>query len=157
MIRSTECDIVTRCDSAYEDGWILNGTDKVFEQCDYKAFRYVCLVPSSPDIQIDQVVAIVRHGAFDGSRLVPSKAPIRFWSRCFNLCKNGVKCGTTYAGFSLTVPPVVKGQYAGDMTVTSRAAAVADGRYLYAGKGACSITLVPQKSARGLWRCFPAR
>ena len=109
---------MTRCNCAYEDSWILNGTDKVFEQYDYKAFRYVCLVPSSPDIQIDQVVAIVRHGAFDDEACTIESSD-KVLEQVFNLCKNGVKCGTQEV--FVDCPSREKGQYAGDMTVTSGA------------------------------------
>ena len=109
---------MTRCNCAYEDSWILNGTDKVFEQYDYKAFRYVCLVPSSPDIQIDQVVAIVRHGAFDDEACTIESSD-KVLEQVFNLCKNGVKYGTQEV--FVDCPSREKGQYAGDMTVTSGA------------------------------------
>ena len=107
-----------RCNCDYEDTWTLAGKTDTWEMYDYKAFRYVALVVAegSAPIEIGGVSAIVRHAKFDDGACT-LKADDKILEAVFNLCKNGVKYGTQE--IYMDCPSREKGQYAGDMTVTS--------------------------------------
>lgn len=107
-----------RCNCHYTERWILDDGESTLDQYDYKAFRYMTLVPSSPDIKIKSVAAVVRHAAFDDSACT-IEADNKVLEQVFELCKVGVKCGTQEV--FVDCPSREKGQYAGDMTVTSGA------------------------------------
>ncbi len=107
-----------RCDCHYQETWILDDGEETLEQYDYKAFRYVTLVPSSSDVVIGNVVAVVRHAPFDDDACTLT-CEDRALESVFSLCKNGVKYGTQEV--YVDCPTREKGQYAGDMTVTSGA------------------------------------
>ena len=107
-----------RCNCRYEEQWTLGSGEYLLEQFDYKAFRYVTLIPSSPGVRIDEVTALVRHAAFDDS-LCTLECDDEVLKAVFELCKNGVKYGTQEV--YTDCPSREKGQYAGDMTVTSGA------------------------------------
>ena len=107
-----------RCNCNYDDKWILAGGENTLEQYDYKAFRYCTLVPSSPDVKIKSVKAVVRHMDFDHGACT-LKSDDKVLEQVFELCKNGVKYGTQEV--FVDCPSREKGQYAGDMTVTSGA------------------------------------
>ena len=107
-----------RCNCNYDDKWILAGGEDTLEQYDYKAFRYVALVPSSPDVKIKKLTVIVRHMNFDHSACL-IESDNKVLEEVFELCKNGVKYGTQEV--FVDCPSREKGQYAGDMTVTSGA------------------------------------
>lgn len=107
-----------RCNCNYDDKWILAGGEDTLEQFDYKAFRYCTLVPSSPDVKIKKITAIVRHMNFDHNACT-IEADSKVLEDVFELCKNGVKYGTQEV--FVDCPSREKGQYAGDMTVTSGA------------------------------------
>jgi len=107
-----------RCNCVYEDTWTLKGGADTWEMYDYKAFRYVALVPAegSASIGIGSVSAIVRHARFDDDACTLN-ADDKILEAVFNVCKNGVKFGTQEV--YVDCPSREKGQYAGDMTVTS--------------------------------------
>lgn len=108
----------TRCNCNYDDTWIMAGGEDTLEQFDYKAFRYCTLVPSSPDVKIKSVTAVVRHMTFDHDACT-IEADSKVLEGVFELCKNGVKYGSQEV--FVDCPSREKGQYAGDMTVTSGA------------------------------------
>lgn len=105
-----------RCNCLYDETWTLAAGESTAEQYDYKAFRYLTLIPSSSDVQITDVTAIVRHNPFDDSLCV-LESDDKVLEQVFTLCKNGVKYGTQEV--YTDCPSREKGQYAGDMTVTS--------------------------------------
>lgn len=107
-----------RCNCTYDEKWILNSGECTLDQYDYKAFRYVTLVPSSEKVRIKSVKAVVRHMDFDDNACV-LKSDDKVLEAVFELCKNGVKYGTQEV--YVDCPSREKGQYAGDMTVTSGA------------------------------------
>lgn len=104
-----------RCNCNYEDRFILNGKTAVFSGYDYKAFRYVELLPQNSNIIIDDVVAVVRHYPFDDDACT-IKSNDEILNGVFGLCKNGVKYGSQ--DVFVDCPSREKGQYAGDLTVT---------------------------------------
>ena len=104
-----------RCYCLYDETWTLDEGELTLEQFDYKAFRYLTLIPS-PGVEILEVTAVVRHGRFD-DRLCTLSSGDPVLTAVFELCKNGVKYGTQEV--YTDCPSREKGQYAGDMTVTS--------------------------------------
>ena len=107
-----------RCNCRYEERWTLGDGEVTLDQFDYKAFRYLTLLPSSGDIEITDVTALVRHAEFDDN-LCTIECDDQVLEAVFRLCKNGVKYGTQEV--YVDCPSREKGQYAGDMTVTSGA------------------------------------
>lgn len=106
-----------RCYCLYDETWTLDAGELTLEQYDYKAFRYVTLIPS-PGVEILEVTALVRHHPFDDA-LCTLHSDDKVLEQVFTLCKNGVKYGTQEV--YTDCPTREKGQYAGDMTVTSAA------------------------------------
>ena len=105
-----------RCGCDYDEVWTLADGECALDQYDYKAFRYVTLIPSSPSVKIHSVTARVRHAPFDDD-LCTLKADDPVLEAVFLICKNGVKYGTQE--IYVDCPSREKGQYAGDMTITS--------------------------------------
>ncbi|MBR4863225.1 MAG: family 78 glycoside hydrolase catalytic domain [Oscillospiraceae bacterium] len=105
-----------RCYCRYEEYWTLADGENVLEQYDYKAFRYVALIPEAATTQIADLTAVVRHAPFDDD-LCNLECDDVILKQVFELCKNGVKYGTQEV--YTDCPSREKGQYAGDMTVTS--------------------------------------
>ena len=104
-----------RCNCEYDETWTLKGGEDILEQYDYKAFRYVTLVPSGK-VDVISVEAIVRHCRFPATACT-LECDDRVLKSVFELCKNGVRFGTQEV--YVDCPSREKGQYAGDMTVTS--------------------------------------
>ncbi|MGM9653257.1 MAG: family 78 glycoside hydrolase catalytic domain [Eubacteriales bacterium] len=105
-----------RCNCLYEDTWTLADGADTFEQFDYKAFRYAAIIPTAGEAEIGGVCAVVRHAAFDDDACT-LHADDKVLEAVFNICKQGVKYGTQE--IYMDCPSREKGQYAGDMTVTS--------------------------------------
>nr|MBQ4319484.1 family 78 glycoside hydrolase catalytic domain [Clostridia bacterium] len=105
-----------RCNCLYEEFWTLDNGKCVLDQYDYKAFRYMALIPSSADVKLDDITAVVRHAKFDDNACT-IEADDKVLEAVFNVCKNGVKYGVQE--IYMDCPSREKGQYAGDMTVTS--------------------------------------
>ena len=105
-----------RCNCEYDETWTLATGDNTLDQYDYKAFRYVTLLPGSPSVQIGGITAVVRHAPFNDNACT-LKADDPILEAVFRLCKNGIKYGTQEV--YVDCPSREKGQYAGDMTVTS--------------------------------------
>ena len=106
----------TRCYCNYEDTLILNGEPCTFDGYDYKAFRYAEVLPQNENIKISNISAIVRHYPFDDFACT-IKSSNKVLEAVFNICKNGVKFGSQ--DIFVDCPSREKGQYAGDLTVTS--------------------------------------
>ncbi|MBQ8409000.1 MAG: family 78 glycoside hydrolase catalytic domain [Clostridia bacterium] len=107
-----------RANCHYDEKWILDDGESTLEQYDYKAFRYVTLVSESESAEIEDLVAVVRHMTFDDNACT-IEADSKVLEQVFNLCKTGVKYGSQEV--FVDCPSREKGQYAGDMTVTSGA------------------------------------
>lgn len=105
-----------RCYCDYDEIWTLAGGSEELEQYDYKAFRYVAILVESGSAKIGGVSATVRHAPFDDNACT-IEADDKILEDVFNICKNGVKWGTQE--IYVDCPQREKGQYAGDMTVTS--------------------------------------
>lgn len=104
-----------RCSCCCDETWTLADGECTREQYDYKAFRYVALLPD-PGVTLTDVTVTVRHYPFDDDycRLeTDNEALLSVWS----ICKNGVKYGAQEV--FVDCPMREKGQYAGDLTVTS--------------------------------------
>ena len=104
-----------RCNCHYETVWTLRQGENAFEQFDYQAFRYVRLEWSSGALLLQAQVR-ERHYPFPAEACtLRTEDPIL--SSVFTLCKNGVKYGCQ-EGY-VDCPSREKGQYAGDLTVTT--------------------------------------
>lgn len=104
-----------RCSCRYEETWILDDGKNSLEQLEYKGFRYVSLICPT-DVSILDISAEVRHYPFDDQACtLETGDPVL--SRVFELCRHTVRCGCqeTY----VDCPTREKGQYLGDLTITS--------------------------------------
>lgn len=104
-----------RCNCRYEEYWTLDDGENYLQQYDYKAFRYAALIPEGA-VKIKSVEATVRHYPFDDNHcrlITENKVLLKIW----DMCKNTVK----YCAQEVFVdcPTREKGQYAGDLTITS--------------------------------------
>ena len=123
-----------RCYCEYDETWTLAEGDNTLDQYDYKAFRYVTLLPGAPSVQIGGVVAVVRHAPFNDSACT-LKSDDHVLEAVFRVCKNGIKFGTQEV--YVDCPSREKGQYAGDMTVTSGSQLWLTGDPFMLEKGIC--------------------
>lgn len=104
-----------RCGCLYEEFWIIPEGGGTFEQYDYRGFRYAAVIPQE-GAEITSVKAIVRHYPFDdGYCELETSSPIL--KSVWDICKNGVKYGSQEC--FVDCPTREKGQYAGDLTITS--------------------------------------
>ncbi len=104
-----------RCNCVYEEFFTLGEGVSSLREFDYKAFRYATLVPEE-DVEILSFTASVRHYPMKDDACVFETDNEKL-SAIFEMCKNGVKCGSQE--IYVDCPQREKGQYAGDMTVTS--------------------------------------
>ncbi len=103
-----------RCNCRYEESIIFDGSGEAYVQYDYKAFRYATVLCDG--CTIEEFKAVVRHNAFDDGYCTLSTDDQRL-ADVFRLCKNTIKYGTQE--IYMDCPSREKGQYAGDMTITS--------------------------------------
>ncbi len=103
-----------RCNCRYEEWWTLAEGENTWTQYDYKAFRYVTLVPDD-GVRVDACTVMVRHYPFDDDfcRLETDDEVL---AAVFEICKNGVKYGSQE--MFTDCPQREKGQYAGDLTIS---------------------------------------
>lgn len=104
-----------RCNCVYDETWTLADGENRLEQYEYKAFRYVTLVPE-PGVMIRNVTARVRHYPFDDD-FCKLETDSEKLTAVWNICKNGIKYGAQEV--YVDCPSREKGQYAGDLTVSS--------------------------------------
>lgn len=104
-----------RCNCICEDGWILDDGECTFEQYDYRSFRYATIV-ADEDVEIVDVRVIVRHYPFD-DEYCNLETDDETLKRVWELCKNTSKYGTQEV--YVDCPTREKGQYAGDLTISS--------------------------------------
>lgn len=104
-----------RCNCLCEEVWILDDGENRLCQYDYKGFRYAALIPTD-GVKIISVKAAVRHYPFDDNycRLETDN---QILANIWEMCKRTVKYGSQEV--FVDCPTREKGQYAGDMTVTS--------------------------------------
>lgn len=104
-----------RSNCRYEDIITLREGENKIEQYEYKAFRYASLT-FGEGVNIKSVRAIVRHYPFDDDycNIETDNNVLR---AVFNMCKNTVKYGAQEV--FVDCPGREKGQYAGDLTITS--------------------------------------
>lgn len=104
-----------RCNCVYEEFWTLADGECQLNQYDYKAFRYAAL-ELDDDIELLDFHAVVRHFMLDDD-LCTLHTSDKILQSVFELCKNGVRCGSQEV--YVDCPSREKGQYAGDMTVST--------------------------------------
>ncbi len=104
-----------RCGCDYRETVTLSGEVCHIEQYDYKAFRYVTLV-ASQGAKVRKLQVRVRHWPFDDTACILHTSD-SVLQEVFQLCKNGVKFGAQEV--LVDCPSREKGQYAGDMTITT--------------------------------------
>lgn len=103
-----------RANCRYEEKITFDGSGEAYVQYDYKAFRYVTAV--CENCTLVSLSAAVRHNEFDDNHCVLKTNDSRL-NDIFNLCKNTIKYGVQE--IYMDCPSREKGQYAGDMTITS--------------------------------------
>lgn len=106
-----------RCNCLYEQFWTLDDGECSFREYDYKGFRYAAVIPcDGADIKIGEVSVTARNFPMpDGACVLTTESEVL--NAVWELCKNGVRCGSQEV--YVDCPTREKGQYAGDMTITS--------------------------------------
>ena len=106
-----------RCNCLYEQFWTLDDGECAFREYDYKGFRYAAIIPcDGAKVEIGSVTVTARNYPMpDGACVLTTDNEIL--KAVWELCKNGVRCGSQEV--YVDCPTREKGQYAGDMTVTS--------------------------------------
>ncbi len=103
-----------RCYCKYEELWTLSEGESVYENYDYKGFRYVEIL--SGEAEILSLKAAVRHYPFDENFCIIESNDSAL-ADIFDICKNAVKWGTQES--YLDCPTREKGQYLGDALITA--------------------------------------
>ena len=103
------------CNCLYEQYLILSDEKCSFDEYDYKCFRYMTLYPEE-GVEVSNLHLKARHWKFDDDYCT-IKTNDKILEAVFNLCKHGVKIGTQEV--YVDCPQREKGQYAGDLTITS--------------------------------------
>ncbi len=101
-----------RANCKYEETWLISDGDSIYENYDYKAFRYAEIL--NGEAEILSLEAVVRHYPFDEEYCV-FQSDEKYLAEIFNICKNAVKWGSQ-EGF-LDCPSREKGQYLGDSLI----------------------------------------
>ncbi len=113
-----------RCNSRCEEYIICREGENEYTQYEYKGFRYVEVLCENEMSEILELSALVRHYPFDDSycRLETDNEILR---SVWDICARAVKYGSqeTY----IDCPTREKGQYAGDMVITSAAQLILSG------------------------------
>ncbi len=115
LTEETKIRYKTRANCLYSEQIILHDGENVIEQYDYKAFRYAELVYGE-GIEAVSLCAVVRHWDFDDDACLLDSSD-KVLSSVFDICKRGVKFGSQEV--YVDCPGREKGQYAGDLTITS--------------------------------------
>lgn len=105
-----------RCNCRYEERWTLRDGCNTLHPFDYKAFRYVELLPE-PGVTLRNLGVWARHYPMEDARCTLT-APFGELDRIFAICKNAVRWGTQES--YLDCPSREKGQYLGDSIITAR-------------------------------------
>ena len=111
-----------RCDTTYEEKWLLSGGIDTLRQYDYKAFRYVeLLIPEG--VEIFDIQMIVRYMPYEQKATYTTDN--EDLKKVISLCLDTIKYGTQEV--FVDCPTREKGQYLGDVTIEARAQAIATG------------------------------
>ncbi len=106
-----------RCSCDCDEYVILDAGVNHYQQFDYRGFRYAAVVPEN-GAGITDLRARVRHYPFDDDYCI-LETEDEILQSVFQICKNGVKYGAQEV--YVDCPTREKGQYSGDMTITSGA------------------------------------
>ena len=111
----TEIRYMTRANCGYDERIILDEGENRISGFDYKAFRYAELI-CPENVELVSFGAMARNHPFDEAACVLDTSDTVLM-KVFDICKRGVKlCSQeTY----VDCPGREKGQYAGDLTITS--------------------------------------
>lgn len=112
-----------RCSCLCEEFWTIDEGENLLEQYDYRAFRYVAVIPQDGAI-VTTVNAIVRHYPFDDNYCM-LETESEVLRSVWQICKNGIKYGSQE--MYVDCPMREKGQYAGDLTVSSASQVILTG------------------------------
>ena len=112
-----------RCSCLCEEFWTLDDGENLLEQYDYRAFRYVAVIPEE-NVTITDVTAMVRHYSFDDDYCT-LETDSEVLQSVWQICKNGIKYGSQE--MYVDCPLREKGQYAGDLTISSASQVVLTG------------------------------
>ncbi len=105
----------TRANCEYEETMLLADGENFIDQYDYKAFRYAELIyPES--VTVEGFLAVERHYPIDKEACLLETSDEAL-KKVFELCKLGVTLGSQEV--YVDCPGREKGQYAGDLTITS--------------------------------------
>ena len=114
-----------RCNCLYDEWWTLDNGQNTLSQYEYKAFRYVTLVPDK-DVEITSIDAMVQHYPFDDDYCT-LETDDEILKSVWDICKNGIKYGA--GEVFVDCPTREKGQYAGDLTISSASHITVTGDY----------------------------
>lgn len=106
-----------RCNSLCEEYVTVDQGENHYIQYEYKGFRYAAILPDM-GVKLTSVKAVVRHYPFD-DEYCTLQTDSQVLQAVWKLCKNGVKygCQEVY----VDCPTREKGQYTGDLVITSDA------------------------------------
>lgn len=112
-----------RCKCLCEEFWTIDDGENTLEQYDYRAFRYVAIIPEE-GAEVMSVTAIVRHYPFDDNYCT-LETENEVLQSVWQICKNGIKYGSQE--IYVDCPLREKGQYAGDLTISSASQVILTG------------------------------
>ncbi len=112
-----------RCNSLCRESVTLAAGENEYVQYEYKGFRYAAVL-QEPGVTLREVKAVVRHYPFDDEYCC-LRTDSEILQAVWKLCKNSVKygCQEVY----VDCPTREKGQYSGDMVITSEAQIILTG------------------------------
>ena len=114
-----------RANCLYDEQWTLADGESTLSQYEYKAFRYVTLVPDN-GVEITSICAMVQHYPFDDD-YCNLETDNKVLKSVWDICKNGIKYGA--GEVFVDCPSREKGQYAGDLTISSASHVIVTGDY----------------------------
>ncbi len=112
-----------RCNSRCEEYITLEEGENTYCQYEYRGFRYAAVLPEG-DGELPEIKAQVQHYPFDDA-YCQLETESEVLKAVWDMCKRSVKygCQETY----IDCPTREKGQYLGDMVITSRAQVILTG------------------------------
>ena len=114
-----------RANCLYDEWWTLDDGECTLSQYEYKAFRYATIVPDEK-VEILSVCAMVQHYPFDDD-YCNLETDNKVLKSVWDICKNGIKYGAQEV--FVDCPSREKGQYAGDLTISSSSHVIVTGDY----------------------------
>ncbi|NHN31302.1 family 78 glycoside hydrolase catalytic domain [Paenibacillus agricola] len=150
-----------RCNCTYQEKWTLSGAEDELEFYDYKAFRYVEVIPE-PSIELgleltleldtSSFAAIVRHYPLDPA-ISQFNSSDSMLNSIWEICKNGVQFGSQEN--YVDCPSREKGQYLGDNTIITHAHAYASGDLRLFRKSLVDFALLSSRVCSGIMAVAP--